>query len=415
MLKISRINLFTSFKFYLKILIGFFFNDRENFLNSIKKLYNKNNFLLLSQGRVALHSCLKYEISRSNRKEIIISPYTLPEVLNVITNLNMKPIFVDLDIKTGLPKIEDLKKKISKKTMGVLITHLYSSQNDIKKFINFTKKNSLCLIEDCAINFGSKIKIKNKYKMIGTLGDYGFFSFGMMKNICLFNGGALYVRDKNKYYQIKDNIKKKIKYPFLRFINLFLFSIIINIIFSKFFYNLFTFRILKYSYYKNNFLIKKIYPGLYPYLSKYTPKSYDYDFCSFLGTAGVYQINNFKLKHLGRVKKIKYYNYFLKGIKNINLLEYNNYYENSFLEYPIILKKFKNTFVHEKLLENGFDIRKKWYLNCNNIKKFRNNSFKSKNIDVVDNYIICLPLHDKINKEYIKNISLLLSRILDGN
>ena len=70
-------------------------------------------------------------------------------------------------------------------------------------------------------------------------------------------------------------------------------------------------------------------------------------------TAGVYQINNFKLKHLGRVK-IKYYNYFLKGIKNVNLLEYNNYYENSFLEYPIILKKFKNTFVREKLLENGF-------------------------------------------------------------
>ena len=415
MLKISRVNLFTSFKFYFKILIGFFFNDRKNFLNSIKKLYKKNNFLLFSQGRVALHSCLKYEISKSNRKEIIISPYTLPEVLNVIRNLNMKPIFVDLDIQTGLPRIEDIKKKMNKNTMGVLITHLYSSQNNIKKFLSFTKKNSLCLIEDCAINFGSKIKIKNKYKMIGTLGDYGFFSFGMMKNICLFNGGALYVQDKKKYNQIKENIKQKVKFPFLRFLNLFLFSIIINIIFSKFFYNLFTFRILKYSYYKNNFLIKKIYPGLYPYLSKHTPKSYDYDFCNLLGTAGVYQIDNFRFQQLDRVKKIKYYNYFLKRIKNIKLLEYKKYYENSFLEYPIILKKFSNKFVHEKLLENGFDIRKKWYLNCNNLKKFKNKSFKSKNIDIVDNHIICLPLHDKINKKYIKNISLLLSRILSVN
>ena len=81
----------------------------------------------------------KNELLFSSKNEIIISPYTLPEVINVIVNLNIKPIFVDLDIKTGLPKINDVKKII--KTIGVLITHLYSSEKILKN-LNFTK-NSL--------------------------------------------------------------------------------------------------------------------------------------------------------------------------------------------------------------------------------------------------------------------------------
>lgn len=413
MQKLSRVNLFTSFEFYLRILIGFIINKKKSFINSIKKKFKTNNFLLFSQGRVALHSCLKNELLFSNKDEIIISPYTLPEVINVIVNLKIKPIFVDLDVKTGLPKIYDVKKKINKNTIGILITHLYSSEKNIKKIVNFAKKNSLCLIEDCAINFGCKIKYNKKTRYLGTLGDYGFFSFGMMKNICLLNGGALYVKDKNKYQQIKADIQKKKLFPLFRFLNLFIFSLLINILFSKIIYNFFTFRILKYSYYKNNYLIKKIYPGLYPHLSKYTPKSFDYDFCTLLSSPGLYHMENFQRKHKDRIKKLKIYENNLKNIKNVQLFEFDTYQENSFLEYPLILKKYKNDYVHNILLKKGFDVRKKWYMNCNKLNKFKIKSFKSKDIDLIDDYILCLPLHDKIDSEYIKEICSLLSNILN--
>ena len=181
-MKISRINLFVSAKFYLTILFGFFKNDKKNLIIHLSRIFKTNNFLLFSQGRVALYDCLKFEIASAQKNEIIVSPYTLPEVINVIINLNAKPIFVDLDLKTGLPNIEEVKKKINKNTLAVIITHLYSSESSIKKFATFIKQNSLCLIEDCAINFGSTVRYKNKTKVLGTLGDYGFFSFGMMKN-----------------------------------------------------------------------------------------------------------------------------------------------------------------------------------------------------------------------------------------
>jgi hypothetical protein len=39
------------------------------------------------------------------------------------------------------------------------------------------------------------------------------------------------------------------------------------------------------------------------------------------------------------------------------------YYEvNSFLEYPILLKKNNNKFLSKKLLEIGYDIRHTWYV-----------------------------------------------------
>ena len=73
---------------------------------------------------------------------------------------------------------EDELEKIDNDSAGVIITHLYSNKKDIENFIRrFDKK--IYIIEDAAINFGAKIN--NKF--LGTLGDFGFFSFAMVKNL----------------------------------------------------------------------------------------------------------------------------------------------------------------------------------------------------------------------------------------
>ena len=40
-------------------------------------------------------------------------------------------------------------------------------------------------------------------KFTGTLFDYGFYSFGIMKHLCTFHGGAIYCKDVSKLYEIK--------------------------------------------------------------------------------------------------------------------------------------------------------------------------------------------------------------------
>ena len=86
---------------------------------------------------------------------------------------------------------------------GVIITHLYSNSKNIKNFIN-NFKGKIKIIEDAAINFGSKLD--DDY--LGTLADYGFYSFNIVKNLNTLNGGAVYIKDD---YILKIHKNRKVK------------------------------------------------------------------------------------------------------------------------------------------------------------------------------------------------------------
>ena len=68
----------------------------------LKSFLKTKNLILCSQGRVAAYNIFKVLIKK-NKDQIIISPYTLPEVISAIIYAGGKPIYVDIDLKTGLP------------------------------------------------------------------------------------------------------------------------------------------------------------------------------------------------------------------------------------------------------------------------------------------------------------------------
>ena len=80
---------------------------------------------------------------------------------------NAKPVYVDIDLKTGLP-LEDELDKINAKTAALVVTHLYSNKKDIIRFKE-KYKNKINIIEDVAINFGAKL---DQQKFLGTVFDY---------------------------------------------------------------------------------------------------------------------------------------------------------------------------------------------------------------------------------------------------
>jgi len=197
MKKKTRININTSLKIYIKVFLSFIFNKGKeneiNFKKALRNFFSTDNILITSQGRVAAFNIFKVILSES-KKEILISPYTLTEVINAIIYAGGKPVYVDVDLKNGLPLENDLKKKINNNTAGLVLTHLYSNKEDILNFYNKYNKK-IIIIEDVAINFGARI---DNQKLLGTIFDYGFYSFGVMKNLCTFHGGAIICKDKLK-------------------------------------------------------------------------------------------------------------------------------------------------------------------------------------------------------------------------
>ena len=406
MIKKTRILINTNFSIYINTLISFFFknNLKKNFLNKLKNYLKTKNLILCSQGRVAAYNIFKVLIKK-NKKEILISPYTLPEVINAIIYAGAKPVYVDIDPNTGLPDSKKLLSLINTKTAGLVITHLYSNSNNI---ISFKKKffNKIIIVEDTAINLGSNL---DDGKKLGTLFDYGFYSFGIMKNLCAFNGGLIYSKNKKKIKEIEKNLDKNKEFPKFRALKIIIFCILIDVIFNKYIFSYLTFYIFKLcKKFEIKYFEKIIYPGVYPKITNKKPDHYNYNFCSNFSYIGINNIFLLDKRTKNRIRKVKLYQKYLN--KNLLINNFNNYYNNSFLEFPILLKKSKNKMMSEKLFESGYDIRHTWYVNNFRFRKLNNKKNIFRNSNLLHDYILTLPTNDYFLEGDIKKICRIINK-----
>ena len=403
MIKKTRINIKTTLKIYIKVFLSFLFNKgRKNekiFKQNLKNFFSTENILLASQGRVAAFNIFKV-ILTEKKTEILICPYTLTEVINAIIYAGGKPVYVEIDLKKGLPSEKDLEKKINENTAGLVLTHLYSAEEDI---INFHRKynGKVEIIEDVAINFGAKI---NKNKFLGTLFDYGFYSFGVMKHLCTFHGGAIYAKDKSKLYEIENNLKQNINYPTISSLKLVFFCILIDIFYNKFIYHYLTHYILKFSFKKLERLMN---PNVYPKFYKITPKHYYYKFQDNFAIAGIENLKSLKTQINSKIENVKLYEKHLNKSLIINTFTF--YEINSFLEYPILLKKNSNKFLSKELLKIGFDIRHTWYVNSIRYLSLNFTLENYLNCEYLHEKVLSLPTHNQITEKDIIKICNLIN------
>tara|TARA_B100000965_G_C19550118_1_gene739621 strand:+ start:52 stop:1287 length:1236 start_codon:yes stop_codon:yes gene_type:complete len=402
MTKKTRININTNFQVYFKTFISFFKIDLSdsvnNFYLKFTEFVNTKNIIFTSQGRVAALNIFKFLISKE-KNEFIISPYTLTEVINAINYAGGKAKYVDIDIKTGLPDEKQLDLVVSSQTAGIIITHLYSNDDAIN---NFKKKyyNKIKIIEDTAINFGAK---QSSGQYLGTIFDYGFFSFGVMKSLCTFNGGAIFVKDSNELQKIKNQMQSDINFPKIKSIKLVLFTLMIDVIYNRYIFKTLSYYLLKLiKYFNIGFVEKIIYPGVYPKISKFKPEHYNYKFCENFSYAGLINLKLSKHRHKNRINNVKIYEKELNH--KLKIFDCKNYEINSFLEYPILLKKNTSHYLSKKLFEQGYDVRHTWYVNSLNFKKFDYLENEFPNSEQMQNYILSLPTNSYFNESDIIKI-----------
>ena len=177
---------------------------KKNFSDILKKYLKVKNIHLTSQGRVSLYDIIKIIIKKNKKKIFFISPFTIPEVIYAIKYAGGDVKYIDINLETGLIDETILEKEINNESAGIIITHLYSNSENIKKFIS-KFEGKIPIIEDAAINFGASVE--NKF--LGTLTDYGFYSFHLVKNLNTLNGGAIYIKNDDEFMLYNSSLKKK--------------------------------------------------------------------------------------------------------------------------------------------------------------------------------------------------------------
>ncbi len=131
--------------------------------------------------------------------EILIPSLCWSTSLWPIIQSGLKPKFVDVEKHTLNLDLNDLRKKISKKTKGIMLVHVLGNCTNMDELMKIIKKFNLTLIEDTCESLGTTYK--NKY--LGTFGEFSSFSFYSSHQISSGEGGMICCKYEEDFEIIK--------------------------------------------------------------------------------------------------------------------------------------------------------------------------------------------------------------------
>ena len=139
---------------------------------------------LFANGTLALMTALQ---ALKVTGEVITTPYTFVATANSIAWNGLKPVFADIDPRTGNlcpSKIESL---ITESTIAIMPVHVYGTPCDVSEIQNIADTYGLKIIYDACHAFG--VKVDNH--SILNHGDLSVLSFHATKVFNTFEGGAI--------------------------------------------------------------------------------------------------------------------------------------------------------------------------------------------------------------------------------
>ena len=146
--------------------------------------------IAMPQARVGIYFTLKF--LTATKKKVVLSPYTIHDVINMVICAGATPVFADIDRKTCNIDTAEVAKLVDDETGAVMVTHLHGLACDIEGVAAVCRAKGVPLVEDTSQSFGARVAGQR----LGTFGDAGIFSFGMAKNVnCLYGGVVTTDRD----------------------------------------------------------------------------------------------------------------------------------------------------------------------------------------------------------------------------
>lgn len=119
--------------------------------------------------------------------EVITPAMTFVSTNHAILYNGGIPVFCDVEPGNLNVTAEEIAKLITPRTKAIIVVHYGGYACDMDLIMELAKENKLAVIEDCAHACGGKYK----ERMLGSIGDFGSFSFQAVKNLATGDGGML--------------------------------------------------------------------------------------------------------------------------------------------------------------------------------------------------------------------------------
>lgn len=204
-------------------------------------------------ARVAIYYALKAQNFPSGL-EILMPPITIKAVLDVVLELDLKPVFVDIDPETLCFDIAQLKEKSTDSSRAVLITYFFGIVPDMQKMISTCQERNLFVIED----FSQCLNGKFEQKKVGAFGDVGVYSASPTKTLDIYGGGLLISNDDQLYEKLLKFKSELLPYSRMKLIKTITLDLVRNPATSRLIFHLFVFQLLRFiSVFKRDKILKQ--------------------------------------------------------------------------------------------------------------------------------------------------------------
>ena len=123
--------------------------------------------------------------------EVIVPSFTFSSTATAIVLTGATPVFVDVRPDTMNIDETKIEAAITERTRAIMAVHYAGIACEMDTIMDIAARHGLKVIEDAAQGVMSSYK----GRALGTIGDFGCYSFHETKNYSMGEGGALLIRD----------------------------------------------------------------------------------------------------------------------------------------------------------------------------------------------------------------------------
>lgn len=146
--------------------------------------------LSLTNGTAALHSAM-FGLGVGPGDEVICPTYTWMGSITPALTLMATPVFCEVDPRTLLIDVDDVRRRITSRTKAIVAVHLWGNVCDMDALMALSEETGVPVIEDCSHAHGASYK----GTPCGSIGQAGAWSLQGNKSVSAGEGGVLATND----------------------------------------------------------------------------------------------------------------------------------------------------------------------------------------------------------------------------
>ncbi len=131
----------------------------NKFERQFSKKFGHSDSVMVNSGSSAnlvMIAALKKYFDWHDNDEIIVSPVGFPTTIAPLLQNNLTPVFIDIDIKDLNFDLDEIERKITKKTKGIFVSPVLGNPPNMDRIADIAKKHNIEIILDNCDSLGSK-------------------------------------------------------------------------------------------------------------------------------------------------------------------------------------------------------------------------------------------------------------------